>query len=241
MFARILFMLATVAATALPAWAGTEVWTNEPVYQGVKANAPIPTWQHILNEGGIDRAGLCVIASNTANGLYQDVPEFRDGKGSAVWKLAKSREGGYYPEKLEKLFRDAGLKTAWFQAEGDAKSLCAVIEKYNAAGLPVGVTMNYGEKYGQAIHHMVSLIHIDKSLVCIVDNNFPGQYMWISRAEFERRLIDGPTGWVVALLWVKTAVKWAVIAAALVIAAGGAALMFAAVVAFVGLALRREL
>ncbi|WP_165250176.1 hypothetical protein [Paludisphaera soli] len=193
---------------------GGEVWTSEPVYRGVRANAAVPAWLHILNEGGSDGAGLCVVASNTLDGLYQGVPEFAEGKGSNVWRLAKERPGGYYPEKLEGLFRDAGLETAWFQAEGDAAELLAVIEHYNRQGIPVGITWNFGEHYGTNIHHMVSLIHLDSEMACIVDNNFPGEYVWVSRDELAKRIVDGPAGWVVVLLWLKGSVNVPVLAAA---------------------------
>lgn len=218
---------------------GREVWTTEPEYRGVRANAPIPSWQHILNEGGSDGAGLCVVASNTANGLYQGVPEFAGGKESRVWRLAKERPGGYYPEKLDQLFRDAGVETAWFQAEGKADELLRLIEHYNRMGLPVGITMNYGEEYGQRIHHMVSLIHLDADMACIVDNNFPEQYMWISRSVLADRIVDGPAGWVVVLLWLKGAVKVGVLVAAGLVVAAGLALALSSAVAGVGLVVWR--
>lgn len=178
-----------------------EVITEEPEWRGVKASAPIPSWMHILNEGGSDGAGLCVIATNVIDGAYQDVPGLNEGKESPVWLMAKRRPGGYYPSKLESLFREAGLQTAWFSAEGSAEELLPVIEYYTGQGIPVGVTMNTGRFYKyQTIAHMVSCIHLDAEWACIVDNNNPGYYHWMPRDEFARRLTGGSVGWVVALL-----------------------------------------
>lgn len=205
-----------------------EVITEVPEWRGVRANAPIPSWMHILNEGGSDGAGLCVIASNVIDGAYQDVPGLNEGKESPVWLMAKKRPGGYYPSKLEALFREAGLTTAWFSAEGSADELLPVIEYYTKQGVPVGVTMNTGRfYYYQPIAHMVSCIHLDETWACIVDNNNPGYYHWMPRAEFARRLTGGRVGWIVALLKLATsetavllvyAAAGALIAAALVLA-----------------------
>lgn len=206
-----------------------EVVTTEPEWRGVKANAPIPPYMHILNEGGSDGAGLCVIASNVIDGAYQDVPGLNEGKESPVWLMAKKRPGGYYPDKLERLFREAGLETAWFSAEGSADELLPVIEFYTKQGVPVGVTMNTGQLYYyQTIAHMVSCIHLDETWACIVDNNNPGKYHWMPRAEFARRLTGGNVGWIVALLKLASSET----AALLIYAAAG--VFFAAAVILIG-------
>lgn len=179
-----------------------EVVTDTPTYKGVTANAAIPADQHFRNEAGADGAGLCVYASNTIDGVYQDVPELRDGRESKLWKYVKGRPGGSYPEKFEADLKAVGFETAWFQFEGTSDEALAFIRHYNEQGLPVGVTMNTGALYEyQPIHHMVSLIHIDDSLVCIVDNNDPGKYHWMPREEFSRRFMDGPKGWFVVILY----------------------------------------
>ena len=73
---------------------GREYETSTPAFRGRTASAYIPPGMHIENEGGIDGAGLCVIASNVLDGVFQRVPELRDGKNSATWKAAKRAPGG---------------------------------------------------------------------------------------------------------------------------------------------------
>jgi hypothetical protein len=86
-----------------------------PTYRGIKPTAPIPVELHVRNEGGSDRQGLCVISSVLAAGMAQGVPGLNipgydertgrnmPGKGSALWREAKSQPGGYSPDKLAAL------------------------------------------------------------------------------------------------------------------------------------------
>lgn len=217
-----------------------EVVTTVPELDGVRAMVPIPADFHLKNEGGSDGAGLCVITSNTSDGWFQDVPEFVDAKTSKVWKLAKARPGGYYPEKFKQLLDEAGVQTPWIQAEGSAEELTPVIRHYLSIGIPVATTMAFSQRYQPGvpdgrIHHMIQTIHLDDELACIVDNNFPGTYLWVTAAEYSRRLVDGPAGWIVAFLWGARVVAWGVIGAAALCVLGGLLLMAAsAVVALFG-------
>lgn len=176
-----------------------EITLNEPTYQGVTANAPIPPENHILNEGGSDGAGLCVISSILANGRYQEVPELEAGKASDLWRAAKAQPGGYYPGKLEKLLNRVLPEEKWFSWEGDGTDL---LKRYSAEGYPIGATMSTGALYGyQPIHHMISLIHIDNEWACVVDNNDPGKYHWMPAKEFARRFPDAGKGW--GFVWLR--------------------------------------
>ncbi len=78
-----------------------------------------------------------------------------------------------------------------------------VLNALTRQGYPVGVTMNTGAFYGyRPIHHMVSLIHYRiNGYACVVDNNDPGKFHWMPAAEFDRRWIDGGTGW--AFTWTR--------------------------------------
>lgn len=199
-----------------------EVVTEVPEYRGVRANAPIPAELHVQNEGGSDGAGLCVIASILANGRFQGVPGLDAGKASKLWQAAKAAPGGYYPEKLEELIKRVLPGERWFSWEGDGTDL---VEEYSRQGYPVGGTMNTGAFYSyQPIHHMISVIHMDDEWACVVDNNNPGKYHWMPRAEYDRRFVDGPKGW--GFVWLRRNVdlvirRWA---AALIIVA--AAVLF---------------
>lgn len=181
-----------------------EVAIDSPEYQGVKANAPIPAELHIRNEGGSDGAGLCVISSILANGRYQHVPGLEGGKESALWRSAKERPGGYYPEKLAALVDEVmpGEKYASYVGT-DPK----ILEELSAKGYPIGATMNTGALYNYApIHHMISLAHYEHGKgkwACVVDNNDPGKFHWMPSEEYDRRWIDGGEGWA----WIWTAMR----------------------------------
>lgn len=217
-----------------------EVVTTTPVLDGVTAQVPIPAEFHLRNEGGRDEAGLCVITSNTSNGWYQDVPEFVDAKTSKVWRLAKQKDGGYYPAKLKDLFDEAGVKTAWIQAEGSAAELIPVIKHYLDLGIPVSTTMAFSQRYISSeipdgmIHHMIQTVHVGAGLACIIDNNFPGTYLWVTEAEYARRLVDGQAGWIVVLLWGAKGAAIVLVVAAALFFAGGVLMAGSAVLVLLG-------
>lgn len=202
------FAIAALAilATAGPARAQqlptgrAEVVTTEPRLGPVVANAPIPSEMHRKNEGStVDKAGLCVISSIEANARYQGVPGFQAGEDSELWRRAKAAPGGYYPEKLERLLKEVLPGEKWFSWEGEGTDL---VRAYSAKGYPVGTTTNSGELYGdESIHHMVSTVHADDSLACLVDNNDPGKFRWVTAAEFARRFPDGGKGW--GFVWLR--------------------------------------
>jgi hypothetical protein len=185
-----------------------EVVLREPAYQGVRASAPIPAQLHVKNEGGSDGSGLCVIASVLANGQYQGVPGLgkpnergEAGKGSTLWATAKSRRGGYWPERLEQLINEILPGEKWASYYGRDT---AVLDKLSREGYPIGATMNTGRQYGyQRIAHMISLLHYRKGgTAAVLDNNFPGVYSWMPAAEFDRRWISGDgNGW--AWIWTR--------------------------------------
>lgn len=198
-------------ATALSGWAGaqspppgrTEVHTDEPFYQGYPAAAPIPPEMHIQNEGGSDRAGLCVISSILADGMFQGVPGLEGGKNSDLWRTAKSRPGGYYPEKLTGLVDETNPGEGYASLLGkDPRDL----DKLSKMGYPIGLTMDTGELYGWSkISHMVSylLFDWDNDIACHVDNNAPGVYTWTSAREALSRAIDDSMGEYWAWIWTR--------------------------------------
>jgi len=205
---RSLAVLACLCAWTAPTSAdlalfeGREFETSVPEFRGVKANAPIPLSMHVMNEGGSNGAGLCVISSNVLDGVYQDVPELRDGKRSLMWRTAKQRPGGYDSRKFAGLVRDVDMRTPYFQVEDDVEAVAAVVRHYTEQGVPCATTYNTGRRYlWQWIAHMVTTIHLDDEWACVVDNNFPDAYFWMPASEWKSRVRYGGIGWAVVLLW----------------------------------------
>lgn len=201
--------------------------TNTPEFQGVRASVPVPAEFHIRNEGSsLDGLGLCVGASLLINGAYQGVPGMERGKDSEWWRYLKARPGGSYPEKLEADVRKLYPGEKWVSWTGRVTDL---IEEYTRAGYPVAATMNTGIQYGWApIHHMVSVVHLDDKLACVVDNNDPGRFHWMSAADYKRRFVDGQTGWL--FVWLRNpgrkttdATSWVLLFAAASVALSGLA------------------
>jgi hypothetical protein len=198
-----------------------EAFSRESSYQGESTRTLRDPAKHVQNEGGWDGAGLCVIASITANGIDQGVPgldvpgdDGDTGHGSALWKTAKGRRGGYSPGKLQSLVQEVMPDEKWASYYGDDPS---VLDKLSRAGYPIGATMSTGRLYGyKPIHHMISLAHYrENGWACVVDNNQPGVYSWMPAKEFVRRWFDGGSGW--AWTWTRkpptTAVAWLAILA----------------------------
>lgn len=211
-------LLSPIAARAQgPDHRGEQV-LDKPVYRGERASAPIPPRYHVRNEGGSDGAGLCVISSVLANGMYQGVPGLnvpgprgpngepaQAGKGSELWRRAKAAPGGYSPDKLERLIQSSPYrneKYASFVGNGSPSDF-ETLEKLSRAGYPVGATMNTGALYHyQPIHHMVSLTHYRRDgWAQVVDNNRPGFYSVMPASEWNRRWPDMGITW--AWIWTR--------------------------------------
>lgn len=190
-----------------------EYVTPLPARDGAVASAPVQPRHHVRNEGGSDGAGLCVISSILANGMYQGVPGFSrtghdewtsedaPGKGSALWLAAKAAPGGYSPEKLQKLVDRVVPGERYASHVGTDPE---VLDRLSRDGYPIAVTMNTGELYqNKPIHHFVSLLHYrTDGAACFMDNNDkPGVYRWLSANTFGRRTLDGGVLW--AWIWTR--------------------------------------
>jgi hypothetical protein len=170
-----------------------EIWGGDSLGRHV-VSVRIPPEIRQRNAGGSDGAGLCVIASSVTAGRYQHVPGI-----DRLWESAKQLPGGYYPEKFDILARSVLPEEKYTHYTGTST---AAIERWLAAGYPVSATMNTGKLYGwDRIHHFVNVVKLDKqnNLAAIVDNNKPEITAWMSAQDYERRFIDGGTGW--ALAW----------------------------------------
>lgn len=149
-------------------------------------------------------AGCCVFRSAEHSARYQNTPELYD---FAEWMVKKGIVGGGYPEKVDKLIpqicKDRGLPVVPYvqHVGGDPKFLELALK----TGRMVCVT--YSGKCprynGDIIAHMVNLVYMDDKVACILDNNFPNQYLWMTRDEFIERWNGynrGEKGWAFVLL-----------------------------------------
>jgi hypothetical protein len=200
-------LLGAVVASAQTSDSRGEVQIKQPEYQGERAWTLRDGKRHVKNEGGSNGAGLCVIASITANGIDQGVPgldavgsDGHAGHGSKLWQTAKSRWGGYSPGKLKGLVEEVMPGEKWASYYGEDP---AILDKLSREGYPIGVTMSTGATYNyRPIHHMVSLAHYRAGgWACVVDNNRPGVWSWMPAKEFLRRWYDGGVGW--AWVWTR--------------------------------------
>lgn len=170
-----------------------EVISKDPVLpDGQVANAPISRQQAVKNwtARGL---GCCVMASNAANANFLGVKGFEE----AIKKISKEYSGGHDPDKYEQQMRrvrDEYLPDlVWHQWWDDDEEK---LYEWSEAGWPIGVTCGTGIEYGmQPVAHEMSLIHIDRKVAQVLDNNFIDQYSSMPTPEFLRRWrLFGP-GW----------------------------------------------
>jgi hypothetical protein len=157
--------------------------TETPEKDGVSVRNPLDKSLHLKNVGGSDGYGLCVFASISHTGRWQCIPGLSD-----FMDWMRSRPGGGYPEKVDQMIEQKlGSASGLNYIHAYGLAAMPLLEKACASGRMPGVTYGYGERYGVSIDHMVSLAHLDKEWACILDNNFPGTWEWMPRAEFEER------------------------------------------------------
>lgn len=174
-----------------------------PEKDGVRIACELPNEWHIRNRGGSDGSGLCVFASCSHAGRWQNEPVFA-GLFEWMWRYP----GGSWPQKtqqkIEQLAKEKGLPAPdYLQVEdADLELLKAACRSGRMPGVTycTSATGRYG---GRRIAHMVSLVHADDRHFVVLDNNFPGenQYEWLSPDEFRRTyMCNGKAGWSVVLL-----------------------------------------
>lgn len=175
---------------------------------GVEAICDLPVELRLKNTGGMGRggpgtgAGLCVFTSIEHAGRWQNVPELH---GFQKWMT--TREGGGYPEKVDRLMKQFAPGVRYVQhTGGDVDFLYEAIQTGRMPSVTyAGRDMHYGPR--QRIAHMVNLIHVDPPektprLCAVLDNNYPGenQIVWMTAEEFRSRWLDMYGGWAVVLL-----------------------------------------
>lgn len=164
---------------------------------GTRATCDIPPSQHIRNTGGRDGAGLCVFTSMELAADWQQLPELA---GFQRWMT--KRPGGGYPEKVDAMLKaycqEKGVPVPPYVQHTDGDE--AVLDAAIAAGLMPCIT--YGGRddfYRGGIYHMVDLAHLDAERAAIIDNNRPGVWVWMTRAELLTRWRSMQGGW--AFVW----------------------------------------
>lgn len=192
-------------AVAPPAAAATTFGatvTKDPIApDGTQIQVHLPNELHMKNVGGSDGAGLCVFTSLNHSAYWQNLEQ--------LWRFQewmRRRPGGGYPEKVDKTIaqfcqEQGAPKPKYIQVESADLEVLKVACK---AGRMPGVTYGFSPsgRYGGAkISHMVSLVHADEKWFCILDNNFPQTYEWMTPQEFSRCYTSGGrTGWAVIFL-----------------------------------------
>lgn len=143
----------------------------------------LPESQQIRNKRGRDGSGLCVFSATDMGANFQNVTAcigLRD--------YMTQFDGGGYPAKLAEYIRKMAAANRmpvppFVQVtNGDV----AALELMLKTGRYPGVTYsgNDGVFYHEPVAHMVNLVFLDAEEAAIQDNNFPGEYLWMSRKDF---------------------------------------------------------
>lgn len=180
------------------------------VHEGEEVDVDLPFSEHVRNFGASeDQKGLCVFASLTMAARWHHVATLEkllfwapDANGKMVPHSSITKGGGW-PAKVDDILKREAPGLDYVQLEtSDVPALSAFIEKSLSEGRMVCGTYGYGERYQmQTIYHMVCFTKFSAKWGTVLDNNFPGTYEWMSRAELLRRCVHpSGKGWVIAFL-----------------------------------------
>lgn len=187
-------MLVVTAATLRGGFDSEVEIANGNIHRGVEAAIDLPLSDHRKNEAGTDGAGLCVWASIDMLAKWGGVDELQD-----LFARMKRQKGGGWPERVARVLDELAPSLPYVQYEG---SNPAILDAAMRTGRPAGITYGYGKFYNnQTIAHMVVLAHLDDEFAAVIDNNNPGKWTWMSRAELLKRWVHpSGQGWAVVLL-----------------------------------------
>lgn len=165
---------------------------------GVRATADLPATQHMRNVGGRDGAGLCVFTSIQHAAYWQSVHTL-DG----FREYMRSQLGGGYPSKVDAMLaafcRQKGVPVPpYAQHTGGDDSFLELALRTDR--MPSVTYDGRDDFYRSNVYHMVNLSHLDSTRAAIIDNNRPGLWLWMSRADFLGRWRGSGGGWAVVLL-----------------------------------------
>ena len=178
--------LLTAFALALPLSASAIDVTPRPVApDGTPATIDLPVTRHVRNAGGSDGSGLCVFTSVQQSADWHNVPQLA---GFQRWMTR--RPGGGYPEKLDRevtLYCASQGKPApaYVQHTGGDEAFLDLAVK---TGRLVSITYAGADGfYPGPVLHMVNLAHLDAERGAVIDNNRPGQWVWMTRRQLLNR------------------------------------------------------
>lgn len=166
----------------------------------IQLDLPLPL--HTKNCGGSDGSGLCVFTSIGSHAAcwqnVESLQKFQD--------FMKRHPGGGYPEKVDKMIdqfckEQNKPKPRYVQIQsGDLEILKLACKTGRMPSVTYGFSPS-GRYGGAKISHMVSLLHADDKWFCVLDNNFPRTYEWMTPAEFSKTYTSGGrAGWTHLLL-----------------------------------------
>ena len=171
---------------------------------GIRATADLPISQHMRNTGGMGRGGpgtgigLCVFTSMTHAARWANIVDL---EGFRKWM--ESKPGGGYPAKVDAMLaawcKEKGIAVpAYVQHTGGDDAILDLAIRTGRC--PCVTYAGSDDFYSGGIDHMVNLLHLDLERACILDNNRPGFFIWMTRAEFLTRWRARGGGWAVVFL-----------------------------------------
>jgi hypothetical protein len=207
------FALLAVLGLTLWAWSSTPVLvppakitpSKTPTSpHGIRALCDFPVALHMKNTGGSDGpfgpgsgSGLCVWTAIEMQARWQNV---RTLDGLQKWMTY--RPGGGWPSKVVRMLKQfcdekkVAVPRYVQHTGGDLAFLDLALKTRRFAGVTYSGRDDF---YRGRISHMVNAAHLDTNVACIVDNNRPGTFLWMTRAEFASRWRE-IGGWAVVLL-----------------------------------------
>ncbi len=191
-------------ALARPTLAQAHV-TKEPVANdGTVLQLDLPLSLHMRNTRGTDRAGLCVWTSLNHSAYWQNIQGLQ-----GIQKYMTHLRGGGWPSRVDDLVPKvcASLNAPTPSVLNIQNKDLEILKLATRLGRMPGVTYSFsptGHYGGRRIAHMVTLVGAGigkgpdgKGWWCVLDNNYPDSYEWMSENQFLRTYTGGGQGWCV--------------------------------------------
>lgn len=145
----------------------------------IDMNLPESLRQH--NQAGRDGSGLCVFYSLLHQALWQGEEQLY-----GIGKQMQKELGGGWPAKVDKMLAKYAPGVQYVQHTGGDEEFLDLA--FKTRRLPA---ITYAGKdnvhYSMVIGHMVNGAYLDDKQGAILDNNFPEEYLWMSRSQFLNR------------------------------------------------------